>query len=94
MNEVRQDEIWDEFWRWTQDSKGVIVLHAVVHGHLVPMIAFIDPHVLRGFWQDTAQAYEKFIPKTIRDALDLLEAHKPPLEGGTGLGQAPPTPTD
>lgn len=80
-------------WIFTMDTNNRVSLYAIMpNGALVAVFEFPTPEAYKKFVDNAIEAYEKFIPRSVREAIELLEnyrevieSHKiPPKDDGSG----------
>jgi len=62
----------DSLWGFFQHSNGYVFLTMIKQGQPIPILAFVTPAALLDFKEDLDDAIERFIPKTVLQAEEIV----------------------
>jgi len=96
MQGIPQGEVFQYPWTFIKNEDGTVLLAMVTHGALVPAMVFTKPEALMDFLKSTNKAVMEFIPKIVRDAIEIINRSWTGKEEGgkdDGRGTRVPIPT-
>jgi hypothetical protein len=67
------NQFHESSWEFTQNPEGMVALLVAREGGLMPTMIFQNPEGFVRFVEDAVKAKDRFVSKSVRDAIDVLK---------------------